>query len=189
MNDDIIIKKLREKKEQAFATLLNHYRRRVVNICFGFVRNEQDAEEIAQEVFLEVYRTIDKFNGEVPLKVWLYRLSTQRSIDFIRTKTRKKRWSGLKNLFLDDDNHWQLSGDSDASQQMETKELAQLLATVIARLPERQQKAFILSRNEGLSNAEIGKVLNSTESAVESLISRANRRLRELLNNYYNSRS
>jgi RNA polymerase sigma-70 factor (ECF subfamily) len=189
LNDDLLIKGLKERREQAFTTLLARFRPRVVNTCFGFVRNEQDAEEVAQDVFLEVYQSIDKFNGQVPIHVWLYRLSMQKSIDFIRTKTRKKRWSGFKNFFIDNENTWQLPTDSDASSNMEQKELSELLATVISRLPERQQKAFILSRNEGLSNAEIGTILKTSESAVESLITRANRRLRELLYNYYHNRS
>lgn len=184
-DEKALITGLKQDSEEAFSMLVKKYRGRVVNTCFGFVRHKQDAEDVAQEVFIEVFRNISKFNEKVALWVWLYRLSMQKSIDFVRMKTRKKRYAKILSLFYDDGSPIQVPDEIPPSDGIEQKELAEILAIVISRLSSRQQKAFILSRNEGLSNAETGKILNISESAVESLITRANRRLKELLYKYY----
>jgi RNA polymerase sigma-70 factor (ECF subfamily) len=180
-----IIEGLNQGSEEAFALLVEKYQSRVINTCFGFVRHEQDAEDLAQEVFLEVFRNISKFDGQVALWVWLYRLSMQKSIDFIRTKTRKKRFAEFRSLFFSNGSSIPVETKNKASDKVEQEELSEILASVVGKLPQRQQKAFVLSRNEGLSNVEIGKVLNISESAVESLITRANRQLRVSLYDYY----
>lgn len=183
--EEKLIEGLNQGNEQAFALLVEKYRARVINTCFGFVRHEQDAEDVAQDVFLEVFRSISKFDGKVALWIWLYRLSMQKSIDFIRTKTRRKRVAEIRSLFYDDGSPVPVRDEPKSLEKIEQEELSELLTKVIGKLPQRQQKTFILSRNEGLSNSEIGKVLNISESAVESLITRANRRLRKLLYAYY----
>jgi len=183
--DEKLIEGLNQSNEEAFSLLMEKYRARVVNTCFGFVRHEQDAEDVAQEVFLEVFRSISKFDGKVVLWIWLYRLSMQKCIDFIRTKTRKKRFAVIRSLFYNDGSPIPLETENKSSDKIEQEELSEILKKVISKLPQRQQKAFVLSRNEGLSHGEIGKVLNISESAVESLISRANKRLRKLLYDYY----
>lgn len=180
-----IIEGLNQGNEEAFALLVEKYRSRVINTCFGFVRHEQDAEDLAQEVFLEVFRSISKFDGKVALWVWLYRVSMQKSIDFIRSKTRKKRFAEIRSLFFSNGSSIPVEAENKASDKVEQEELSEMLARVVGKLPQRQQKAFVLSRNEGLSNVEIGKVLNISEAAVESLITRANRQLRVLLYEYY----
>ncbi|WP_462317418.1 RNA polymerase sigma factor [Marinilabilia sp.] len=180
-----IIEGLNQGSEEAFVFLVEKYQARVINTCFGFVRHEQDAEDLAQEVFLEVFRNISKFDGQVPFWVWLYRLSMQKSIDFIRTKTRKKRFAEIRSLFFSNGSSIPVETKKKASDKVEQEELSEILAGAVGKLPQRQQKAFVLSRNEGLSNVEIGKVLNISESAVESLITRANRQLRVLLYDYY----
>ncbi|WP_158275651.1 RNA polymerase sigma factor [Marinilabilia rubra] len=183
--DEKLIEGLNQGNEEAFSLLVEKYRARVVNTCFGFVRHEQDAEDVAQNVFLEVFRSISEFNGNVALWVWLYRLSTQKSIDFIRTKTRKKRFAEIRSLFYNDGSPIPVASGIISSDNIEQQELSEILKKVISKLPQRQQKAFVLSRNEGLSNREVGKVLSVSESAVESLITRANKQLRKLLHDYY----
>jgi RNA polymerase sigma-70 factor (ECF subfamily) len=115
----------------------------------------------------------------------LYRLAVNKSIDFLRTKTRKKRMGRIKSLFKEDGTEVEVPATTDLSADLEQKELERLLASVIARLPERQKTAFVLSRQEGLANAQIAEVMNLSEGAVEALITRANRHLRKLLQNYY----
>ncbi len=185
MTEQELISALKEGHESAFTTLLATYRARVVNTCFGFTRQREDAEDVAQEVFLLVYRDIDKFNGKVSLWVWLYRLAVNKSIDFLRTRTRKKRMGRIKSLFREDGTEVEVAATTDLSADLEQKELERLLASVVARLPERQKTAFVLSRQEGLANAQIAEVMNLSEGAVEALITRANRYLRKLLQNYY----
>lgn len=179
---------MQEKRESAFQALMDQYRARVINICYGYTRQKQDAEDVAQEVFLEVFRSIQRFDGKVALWVWLYRLATNKSIDFIRAKTRKKRFAHLKSLFKEDGNELEIPDTGSTIEDLENEELRKVLTLVIDRLPRRQKTAFVLSRNDELPNAQIAEVMHISEGAVESLITRANRHLRKLLQTYYNHR-
>lgn len=188
MKEQELITALKKGDEGAFNTLLETYRGRVVNTCYGFTRQRQDAEDVAQEVFVQVYRGMDKYSGKVALWVWLYRLAVNKSIDFLRAKYRQKRINHLKSLFNPDGSQAEIPDATDVEAQLENKELGQLLARVIDRLPERQKTAFVLSRQEGLTNQQIARVMDLSEGAVESLITRANRNLRKMLDQYYRRR-
>lgn len=166
---------------------MDQYRGRVINTCYGFTRNEQDAEDVAQEVFLQVFRDIEKFNGKVPLWVWIYRLAVNKSVDFLRAGSRAKRRSSLKKLFGDAPIELTEHPDTGPLQSLENEELKTMLDSAIRHLPARQKTAFVLSRHEELPNARIAEIMNISEGAVESLITRANKTLRKLLENYYNS--
>lgn len=90
MTDKEFIHQLQQGKQAAFSKLLDDYQQRVFSTCISFVPNKEDAEDIAQDVFLEVFKSIAKFKGNSKLSTWIYRIATNKCLEFIRKKTPKK---------------------------------------------------------------------------------------------------
>ncbi len=95
-NQDEFIIKLKKGSEAAFAELLDEYQQKVFHTCISFVPNKEDAEDIAQEVFLEVYRSVHKFKGNSKLSTWIYKICTNKCLEFIRKKNAKKRFAFMQ---------------------------------------------------------------------------------------------
>ncbi len=183
-----IIKELKEGKESAFRLLVEHFQRRIYNTCLNLLQNAEDAEDVTQEVFVSIYQSIQQFKGESKLYTWVYRIAITKSLEHIRMKKRKKRFAFFQHLFTNEEvsiknepKHFYHPGV-----QLENKERAAILFSAIDKLPENQKTAFILSKVEDLSYAEISEVMNLSVSSVESLLFRAKQNLQKLLLNYYN---
>jgi len=181
------IAKLREGNEQAFRELVDQYRDRVYNTTLGMLQNEENAEDVTQEVFIEIFRSVAWFRGDCNLSTWIYRIALQKALEHIRTSRRRKRSGILLSLFGKED---QVNIAADAPFYhpgilLENKERATILFHAISALPVKQRTAFVLHKVEGLSQAEIAEITSTSVSAVESLIVRAKRKLRELLSDYY----
>lgn len=178
-----LIERLKRGDEAAFRTLVERYQDLVYNTALGVVQNESDAEDVAQEVFIQVYRSIGSFKSEAKLSTWIYRITTTRALDLLRARKSKKRFGLLKRLWetpeespvenIQDFNHPGVS--------LERKEEAAQLMAAIAQLPENQKVAFVLHKLEGLSYLEIAEVMGNTLPAVESLMHRARLNLRKIL--------
>ena len=179
--------KLREGNEQAFCELVDQFRDRVYNTALGMLQNEENAEDVTQEVFIEIFRSVVGFRGESSLSTWIYRITVRKSLEYIRTSQRKKRSGIFFSLF---NLEQQESVTTEAPFYhpgilLENKERAAILFSAVSKLPVNQRTAFVLHKVEGLSQAEIAEIMNSSVSAVESLIVRAKQKLRELLSDYY----
>ena len=187
MDEAAIMEKLREGDEKTFRELVDHYRDRVFNTAIGLLQHTENAEDITQEVFVEIFRSIDRFRGESSLSTWIYRITVQKSLEHIRSGKRNKRAGILYSLFGKED-HLNVTNESPFYHpgiQLENKERAAILFKAISQLPINQKTAFILHKVEGLSQYEISLIMSNSVSAVESLIVRANRKLRDLLSDYY----
>ena len=101
MNEFELIQQLRDGDEQAFKFLVETYQDMVFNTALGIVQNVEDAEDVAQEVFIKVFRSIDTFKGESKLSTWIYRITTSCALDLVRGKKSKKRFAFLQRLFGD----------------------------------------------------------------------------------------
>ena len=88
MDDHTLIQELKKGDAKAFEAFVLEYEGLVYNTCFSFLNHREDAEDVAQEVFIDAYRSIDSFRGDASLSTWLYRLSMNKSLDFIRAKKR-----------------------------------------------------------------------------------------------------
>lgn len=166
-----------------FGALVDQHQGLVYNTCLGFLKNEEDAEDMAQEVFMEAFRSIDKFRGEANLKTWLYRIAVNKSLEIIRKSNRQKRKGDTMSI----------SGDMEVGSErfyhpgvvLEQKERSAILFDAINQLAEHQQAAFTLHKVEGLSYEEIAKVLDKSVASVESLMHRAKSNLKKILKAYY----
>lgn len=180
------IEALKEGDEQAFKKLVLQYRDKVFNTCLGFVKNHDDADDLAQEVFIEVFRSVSSFREDAGLSTWIYRIAVNKSLGYLRKMKRNKTTQWLKNLIgLGINNNADVPDFDHPGVLAENKERAKILFQAIDRLPESQRTAFTLHKLEGVSYDEIAKIMNKSLSSVESLIFRANANLRKWLYQYY----
>jgi RNA polymerase sigma-70 factor, ECF subfamily len=190
VNEQDIIKGLHEKDEKAFRKVVEAFKKNVYHTCFGFVHNKQDAEDIAQDVFIELYRSVTKFRGDSKLSTWVYRICVNKSLNHIRKHKNSKLLYPIEMLFRgvrDEDSRVEMTEPSSHEDGVERKEMKRVLHQAIDSLPENQRTAFTLSKFDDLSYNEIAEVMKTSLSAVESLIHRAKLSLQKKLLNYNKS--
>ena len=182
MNELELIQGLRNGDETAFKFLVDTYQDQVFNTAIGIVHNAEDAEDVAQEVFIQVYRSIHNFKGESKLSTWLYRIATTRALDLLRSRKSKKRFGLMQRLFGDGNEPLhELPDYNHPGITLDRKENAAKLFKAIAQLPENQKVAFTLHKLEDLSYQEISDIMQTSVPAVESLMHRAKQNLRKIL--------
>ncbi len=156
----------------------------VYNLALSFLQNTEDAEDITQEVFIEVYNSFYKFNGNSTISTWIYRITVNKALDFIRKKKRKKRFSIINRLFSTEEfdvESNQIAHFDHPGVLMEQKENARLVFKLIDELKENQKTAFILFHLEDLSQKQIAEIMGISTKAVELLVRRAKLKLKEKL--------
>lgn len=188
MSDTEIINKLRQGNEAAFRKLVDTYQKLVVNTCYGMLHNREDAEDIAQDVFVEVYRNVDRFRADAKLSTWLYRIAVNRSLNHIRDNKKHKWFQSFENE-VEAKNRQIMQVETSHTDQpeyeLENKQRALILHEAINSLPENQKVAFTLSKYEELSYQEISEVMDMSVSSVESLLFRAKKNLQKKLHKCY----
>lgn len=186
MDEKVLIKPLQKGDEDAFKKLVELYQDKVYNTVLGFLHSPEDAEDISQEVFIEVFNAIGKFRGGAKLSTWIYRIAINKSLELIRKQKRQKRFAFFTNIFDMPENKKLYVADFEhPGVQLEHKENARVLFAAIAKLPENQKVVFTLHKVEGLSYQEISKILQLSLSSVESLMFRAKKKLQKLLADFY----
>jgi RNA polymerase sigma factor (sigma-70 family) len=183
---ETLINKLKQGDESGFKSVMDMYQEMVYNTAIGIVQNTDDADDITQEVFVQVYLSIDTFKGESKLSTWLYRITISKALDHEKKKKRKKRFGLVQSLFGGDDNEQLHPVEfNHPGVQLERKEKAAELFRALKRLPDKQRVAFTLHKIEGQSYQEIAEIMNTSLYAVESLMGRAKTNLKKLLSGYY----
>ncbi|WP_426429872.1 RNA polymerase sigma factor [Winogradskyella sp. HB-48] len=188
MKEEEIIEQLKERNTAVFSQFIDAYQQKVFGTCISFVPNKEDAEDLVQEVFLEVYNSISTFKGNSKLSTWIYKITTNKCLEFIRKKNTKKRTGFLKPLFgeefsIDKTNYF--TEFNHPGFLLENKELNETLFKAINGLPESQSTVFTLHKIDGKSYQEIADITDKSVSSVESLMFRAKKNLQEVLYNYY----
>jgi RNA polymerase sigma-70 factor (ECF subfamily) len=181
MKEREFLNQLKLADKDAFALLVYTFQKNVINICYRFLLNKEDAEDVAQEVFIEVFHSIRNFKGESKLSTWIYRIAVSKSLDEIKKRNRKKRISSFgEALRLDQILHWMAGGESPDKKLVEDEQYAALLNS-LNRLPENQRIALTLSKLEHTSNSEIAEIMKTSLTAVDSLIYRAKQKLKSTI--------
>jgi len=177
-----LVEQLQLGSEAAFRTLVARYQGRIYRVVLFLLRSPEEAEDVAQEVFVEVYQTIGRFRGEAALSTWLYRLATSRALKHLRRARAKKRFAYFTSLLgLVNDVLHEAPHHAHPLALLEGQQQLGLLLDHIARLPAQQQVAFTLRHEQELSYEAIAAVLDTTVPAVESLLFRARQTLRKHL--------
>ncbi len=186
MDERNLIEKLKQGDETAFKEIVDKWQDLVYNTAIAIVQNEQDAEDLTQEVFIQVYESIQQFKGQSKFSTWLYRITVTKSLDLLRKRKTRKRFAFMKSLFGSDNEIIQDPPDFfHPGIALDNKETGKLLFRAIARLPDNQKIAFTLHKVEGLSHQEISEIMNTSVTAVESLVHRARNNLKKILEEYY----
>jgi RNA polymerase sigma factor (sigma-70 family) len=186
LSDWLLIERLKEKDESAFRTIIETWQDMVYNTALGILQNAEDAEDVAQEVFVQVYESVASFKGESKFSTWLYRITITKAMDHIRRKKRKKRFAVIQSLFGNNNEVIHEPPDfHHPGVSLDNKETASVLFKAVQKLPENQKIAFTLNKIEGLNYQEISEVMNATVSSVESLLHRAKNNLKKHLEEYY----
>jgi RNA polymerase sigma-70 factor (ECF subfamily) len=173
--------------DSAFEYLVEKFRRPIVSFMYRMTHNQAVAEELAQEVFLRVYRSRSSYQAEAKFTTWLYRIATNLAVNHARD-TRVERTAPSVNLDEPDPETGTTPDVADATPNVEAdilreERLAAIRKHVMA-LPERQRVAVLMHKYQGLDYKEIGKVLKLSESATKSLLFRAYETLRERLKEF-----
>jgi RNA polymerase sigma-70 factor (ECF subfamily) len=187
LTDAEIMLELRAGNMAAFDILLAKYRKPIIHFMFRMVRNQAVAEELAQEVFLRVYRSRETYRAEARFSTWLYRIATNLAVNHARD-TRHER--AASTIYLDEpDSETGTTPDvADATPTIEAdmlrRERMNAIREHVLALPERQKTAVLMHKYEGLDYKQIGEVLKLSESATKSLLFRAYQTLREKLKGF-----
>jgi RNA polymerase sigma-70 factor (ECF subfamily) len=191
MSEQEIIEQLKQGSEAAFKKLVEHNQLLVVNTCYGMVQNREDAEDIAQDVFIEVFRNIHQFRSDAKLSTWLYRIAVNRSLNHIRDNKKRKWFQSFEDQVAAKNSEFRKIQSSLTDQpeyEVENEQRAVILRTAIDSLPNNQKIAFSLSKYEELSYQEIADVMELSVSSVESLLFRAKKGLQKKLYKCYKNK-
>ena len=184
MTEKDFIEKLISGNSQAYAKLLDDYQQKVFATCISFIPNKEDAEDVAQEVFLEVFKSITKFKGNSKLSTWIYKITTNKCLEFIRKRNAKKRFAFLQFSIGADtpvDNTNYFTEINHPGIILENKEATERIFKAINTLPENQRVVFTLAKIDGKSYQEIVEITGKSLSSVESIMFRAKKSLKEKL--------
>ena len=187
MEDSAIMLELSAGNMAGFDYLIQKYRKPIVNFMYRMVRNQAIAEELAQEVFLRVYRSRETYRAEARFSTWLYRIATNLGVNHARD-TRHERTASTVYLDETDSETGTTPDVADTTISVEAQMLRQERMNAIREhvmaLPERQRIAVLMHKYEGMDYRQIGEVLKLSESATKSLLFRAYQTLREKLKEF-----
>jgi len=180
--------RFRAGDDGAFRELFEKHGRAIVNFAYNFVGNRSRAEELAQDVFLQVYRAGARYEPQAKFTTWLYRIATNACLNEVRKPERRYHVRPLENESEDDRERAEIGfADPDALQgdvALAGRQLEARIREVLGTLPENQRAALVLSRIDGLSYREVAETLECSESAVKSLVFRATAAMRKGLEEF-----
>ncbi len=186
MDEKKLIRKIINKDQKAFKLFVDKYQVMVINICMGFLHNRDEAKDLAQEVFIQAYLSIDKFREDASLSTWLYRITSNKALNHLRSNEKRKNDRSINSLQTDNTYFDVVAGpETNSDFLMIEAERKRNLHMAIDALPENQKTAFVLSKYEDLSYKEIADVMELSVSSVESLLFRARKGLQKSLTDCY----
>ena len=187
MNEIQLIQALQQGDKNAFSFLVQTYQHMVFNTVLSIVQQQEEAEDVAQEVFVQAFISITKFRGDSKISTWLFRIAVTKALDHQRKKKSKKRFGLLKNVFGIGLQEEMVADFYHPGVQLENKEKSAILFKALQNLPSQQRVAFTLIKIEGLNYEDTSIIMQISIKAIESLMHRAKLNLRNQLINYYQS--
>lgn len=175
MKEEQLVTRILEGDEVAFEILFKEYHLKILNLCYAMLHNRDEAEDLTQEVFLEVYRSIDKFRGKSQLSTWIYRIAVNKSIN----QTKKNK---LRRFFsLESDSVIGTKSFEQTDWSLEDKQYNNYLHQALDKLPTKQKKAFVLFAYDQLPQKEIAEIMNCSLQSVEILVYRARKSIQKYI--------
>lgn len=172
LGDDLLLERMREDDVEAYRELVERHMNRAFGVAMRVLKNPTDAEDVAQDAFVKAWTNRHRWEpGRAKFSTWLYRVVVNRCIDLRRSP--REEWI--------DDVPEPADEAEDSVSQIHRRQIYGQLEDALGRLPTQQRVAVVLSYYEDLSNAEIAEVMSTSVSAVESLLKRGRKGLREIL--------
>ena len=187
MTEKELLKRSKEGHIASFEELISAHQQKVYNIALRMLANEQDAFDASQEVFLKVYKNLDKFQENSSFSTWLYRITTNTCLDMLRKNKDKKNDISIDSQIAFDDGEasFQLEDkEADVEEEILMKERRQALYKAIEQLTPEHKKMIVLRELQGMSYQEIAEVTGSSIGTVKSKINRARISLKNSLLKY-----
>jgi len=184
MTDSEIIKLVLRGEKEKFRMLVEQNQQMVFRTCMGFLHNKDDADDLTQDIFIQAYQSLSRFKGEAAFSTWLYRIAVNASLNKVRKSS--------KNLILQRIDAFFGTGKSgeapflpsdaeDPENILIRQEHVEWVRRALDSLPENQRTAIVLSKYDDLSQKEIAEIMKTSQGAVEALLQRAKKNLREKL--------
>jgi RNA polymerase sigma-70 factor (ECF subfamily) len=171
--DSILIERLQAGADAAFDELMRRYKRPVVSFVCRMLGDADAADDVAQEVFVRVYRNIGDYRPRTKFSTWLFALARNAAIDHLRWRKRHPTESLDAGV--------PIPASSTVATEVAAREVGDHIAVAVAKLPEDQKTALILSEYHGMTYGEIAQIMHCSEKSVESRLYRAKQILRERL--------
>lgn len=186
--DSKIMLRFRKGDNAAFRILFDKYKKKIINFCYRFCNNKELAEELAQEVFLRVYKASSTYRPEANFSTWIFKIATNVCLNELRKKQYLFKTESLDVPIASEkrDVTREIKDDSPLQPQeiLESKEKDHLIRKAISSLPAKQRAALLLRIYHDFSYQEIGKQIKSTESGVKTLIHRGRQNLKKALQRF-----
>ncbi len=176
MDEKELVKKAQQGHEDAFAALVETYRRKMFNLAYSFTRNRESADDLAQEVFLKAYLSLPKFQFKSSFGTWLYRIAVNTSKDHLRKEGKVQKVpfdESPADMMLHED---EMAKREEAEIQEDRKTL---LRQALQTLPEKYKVILTLRDIQGFPYGEIAEILNLSAGTVDSRLHRARKLLRK----------
>ena len=184
LTDAEIMLRVKAGDDAAFDHLVEKFRRPLVGFLYRMARSQAVAEELAQEVFLRVYRSRKTYKAEAKFTTWMYRIATNLAVNYARDSRGRRGEISLDEPAEGGAAFEVADGEPTAEQSLLRRERRRAIRSRIEALPERQRLAVLMHKYEGLDYREIAQVLKLSESATKSLLFRAYETLRESLKEF-----
>jgi RNA polymerase sigma-70 factor (ECF subfamily) len=148
------------RERTAINYLVNTYQKKVIKTAYYFIGNMEDAEDLSQEIFIEIIKSVDSFKGRSAFSTWVYRIVVNRSLNTIRKNKRRGVFSSIEQIFQrrNGADVTTLNEPADHCGPLDLKETKEILNKALSELPENQRIAFVLSKYEELSYKEIAEI-------------------------------
>jgi RNA polymerase sigma-70 factor, ECF subfamily len=187
LTDNEIIQQVLSGNRNNYSLLVERYQSMVFRTSMGFLHNKEEAEDLAQEVFIQAYLALTKFKGDSSYSTWLYRIAVNAALNKIRKTSKSFILKRLESVFGTEknaDNHLYISDNENPENIIIGNEHREWIKQALNSLPENQRTAIVLSKYDDLPQKEIASIMSTTEGAVEALIQRAKANLREKLSSF-----
>lgn len=181
MTDEELVEKVKKGDADVYEKIIQKYQSKVFGLIYNMTKNQNEIEDLAQEVFIKIYKNLGKFKGDSSLYTWIYKITVNLCLD--EMKKRKNVIYLDEKIEVDDGevNRELPSEDKSQEELYEEKELQEKLHNCINKLPEKQRVMIVLRDIKGFSYEEISKITDVKLGTVKSQINRARLKLKELL--------
>ena len=176
---ELLVQRAKENDLEAFEEIIKLYEKKVYNLALRYMKNHDDALDVAQEVFIQVYNNLSMFRGEAQFSTWIYRITYNSCVDMLRKQTKTKKNIAIS---IDDEKFYETQKDKQLlEEEYEKKETLEFVLKAIDTLPKEQRDVVILRYIKDLSYAQIGEILDIAEGTVKSRLNRARWRIKEIV--------